>query len=175
MRVSELLEDVLALANDGIPIPQRTVMLLPSGRPGGTFAEAGQKSRKIALLLLEMLANPDGTEAFDCAVGAVAIPMVIYSSGNGRDHERGLIGTDVACLAPVTTDGDKTVIAILALARATPHPGGGALANRVAKCRKCERFFLLPTLRPSKFCSKRCRERARIRRRKPGSDRPDRR
>lgn len=174
MRISDLLQEVIDLANDGKPIIGREVRL-QSGLPAGSFYPAGQESGETARRLLSMLADPYGTDAFDAAVGGYSVPMTLYTSGNGRSEDPRLRGTDVGCLAPVTCSGVQTVIAILALARATAHRGGGALANRIACCQTCGRFWLLPTLKNSRYCSKRCREKARFRSRTRGSGRADRR
>lgn len=51
--------------------------------------------------------------------------------------------------------------AVLALAYFTKVSDTDSFLNRIAYCRACRQYFLLPTARPSKACSPKCRIRLR--------------
>lgn len=50
--------------------------------------------------------------------------------------------------------------AVLTMALLTPVGRADVLGNRLAQCERCRRFHVLPTGRPSRFCSRRCRKQA---------------
>ena len=72
---------------------------------------------------------------------------------------RGRVKTWHGRLVPRT---DTTITSwaacILAIACCTPTGEADCLANRIALCDHCGKFFLLPTSRPSRVCSADCRK-----------------
>lgn len=67
---------------------------------------------------------------------------------------------ELGWLIPTVRQPQDWPSAILALLLTdAPAGDGDCLANRIAQCSGCQNFFLLPTSRRSRYCSKTCRNR----------------
>lgn len=77
-------------------------------------------------------------------------------------RRRGPLGRPRTWHGQLVLRTDTTVaswaIAVLALACCTPTGEDDCLANRIAHCEMCGRYFILPTSRPSRACSTECRK-----------------
>ena len=109
--------------------------------------------------LLTVLAHGD-PDAIEAAINTRTVPAALISGPRvaSTAYRRPTAGP--ALLTPVVNGLDDLPWAVLALARCTATGTGDTLADRVARCAECQQFFLLPTRRSARFCSKRCRNRA---------------
>lgn len=147
----------------GVPAGRRTTI-----RRATAVGASGQSARENARRLLKELAiddsfATDNLEAEINARGGVRFTLVSWSGGPaGRTlTQKGKVlrgdPGGPARLVLTNTSDEALPYEILALARATPTGNGDSLADRIAHCAQCEKFFLLKTRKPSRYCSTACR------------------
>lgn len=177
-REKELLHWLVAFANGGEERlqPRHYVNLgnIPTFTLVAQWSESDwQTVRQVAIKLLSLISpdNTDGVGVLEAYVNHRGLSLTLLSR-QGKPAGRTVRGTGgtqrilrgdpggPAFMVPTPSRAEDLPYAIMALARCTPTGQGDSLADRISQCDECERFFLLPTRKCSRFCGPTCRHRA---------------
>lgn len=142
----------------GVYRDRRGAIVLHAVRQSLVAERSVRRVRGAARRLLQAAAH--GAGALEAALNARGVRAGLASPARTRPWPLVRPAASPGRLIPTVRSGQDWPSAVLAAALLEPVGRHDALGNRVACCERCRRFHLLPTGRPSRFCSRRCRKQA---------------
>lgn len=142
----------------GVYRDRRRSIILHAVRQALVGQRSERRLRGAARRLLQ--AGSRGADALEAALNAKGIRAGLASPARTRRWPLVRPGATAGRLIPTVRSAQDWPRAVLAAALLAPAGRNDVLGNRIARCERCRRFHLLPTGRPSRFCSRRCRKQA---------------
>lgn len=140
----------------GIYRDRRGAIVLHALRQSLVGARSVRRVRHDAQRLL--LAATRGAGALEAALNARGVRAGLASPTRTRPWPLVRPSAPPGRLVPTVRSAQDWPSGVLAAALLEPVGRQDVLGNRIARCERCSRFHLLPTGRPSRFCSRRCRK-----------------